>query len=86
MSSEDTKASKRKAQEIAEEEEPPKLSFEELEIWSRDCLKRCGRIKCEKCGHHRRYYCYDCCVPLLQPGDDPTVLVPKVSLPIPVDM
>ena len=43
-------------------------------------LRACtARTKCPQCGHPRKYFCYDCVVPL-------TAGVPRVELPIAADI
>jgi DTW domain len=54
--------------------ENPKI-FERLFLDSFESLETAERLKCPNCDSYRKYYCYDCCVPLV-PN------FPRISLPI----
>lgn len=57
--------------------------FPDLKITSSDFLDvLSGRSKCTKCQKSRKYYCYNCCVPVPEIEGK----VPKVKLPLKVDI
>lgn len=57
--------------------EEPRL-FERLLIDSYDNLKNAQRVKCPVCESFRMYFCYECCVPLV--NDFPQVILPVKAL------
>ncbi|XP_045208209.2 tRNA-uridine aminocarboxypropyltransferase 1-like [Mercenaria mercenaria] len=57
--------------------------FPDLKIDSSDFLDTlCGRSKCSKCERSRKYYCYNCYVPVPEIEGK----VPKVKLPVKIDV
>jgi hypothetical protein len=67
-----------KKQDVKDDKDP----YKDFQLADRSWLDGLDkRIKCSKCGQPRKYFCYDCYVNL---GDEK--LVPKIKLPIKVDM
>ncbi|KAF2071112.1 hypothetical protein CYY_007577 [Polysphondylium violaceum] len=53
----------------------------ELKLASFDHMSDLARANCSKCSKKRKYFCYDCCLPLGDPSK-----TPKLKLPLSVDV
>ena len=78
-----TEGKETRASSVTETSQPEATeapAFEGMEFASYAPLRACTeRTKCPRCGHPRKYFCYDCAVPL-------TEGVPRVALPLAADI
>jgi hypothetical protein len=55
--------------------------FSQMNLMSHENLPSMKRVECPQCHQSRKFFCYDCFIPM----GDPT-LVPNMDLPIELDM
>eukprot|EP01127_Copromyxa_protea_P023257 TRINITY_DN8664_c0_g1_i1.p1 TRINITY_DN8664_c0_g1~~TRINITY_DN8664_c0_g1_i1.p1 ORF type:complete len:285 (+),score=52.85 TRINITY_DN8664_c0_g1_i1:3-857(+) len=66
---------------MEQEQDVPTSPFANMRISTHEHLPGMQRVECPKCQGSRKFFCYDCFIPMGDPA-----LVPKLKLPIELDI